>query len=118
MNKVAIVVLAEMETHADRARVVNALETAKEFKAAGDEVEIIFDGGGTVSAVELSNPENRSHKLYASVQDKVGGVCAFCARAFGVYEKAQALNLRLLEEYDKHPSLRTRVNNGYQVITF
>lgn len=111
-------VLAETTAHADLARVVNALETAKEFKEAGDEVEIIFDGGGTTSAVALANPEFRSHRLYAAVQDKVSGVCGFCARAFGVYDQAVALNLPILEEFDKHPSLRRRVADGYQVITF
>lgn len=118
MNKIAVVVLAEVVEHSDLARVVNALETVKEFKEAGDDVEIVFDGGGTVAAVALANPEFRSHRLYAAVQDKVSGVCGFCARAFGVYDQAVALNLPILEEYDKHPSLRTRVNNGYQVITF
>ncbi len=118
MNKVCIVVLAEMDEHSDRARVVNALETAKEFKEAGDEVDLIFDGGGVTSAVALASPEHRYHRLYATVQDKVSGVCAFCARAFNVYEQAQTLNIPLLDEYEKHPSLRSRVVNGYQIITF
>ncbi|PIV26417.1 MAG: hypothetical protein COS37_06510, partial [Anaerolineae bacterium CG03_land_8_20_14_0_80_58_20] len=64
------------------------------------------------------DPENKRHRLYAAVQDKVSGVCAYCAKAFGVYEQAQALNIPLLDEYEKHPSLRNRVSNGYQVITF
>lgn len=37
MVKVAIVVLADTETHADRSRVANALTTAHEFKEAEDE---------------------------------------------------------------------------------
>ncbi len=119
MNKVALVVFAESEgSHSDLARVVNALEVAKEFKEGGDEVELIFDGGGVTSAVAFANPKNKRHRAYAAVQDKVGGVCAFCAKAFGVYEQAQALGIPLLEEFEKHPSLRSRVSNGYQVITF
>ena len=118
MNKVALVIFAEMESHSDLARVVNALEVAKEFKEGGDEIELIFDGGGVTSAVALANPENKRHHLYAAVQDKVSGVCAFCAKAFGVYEQAQTLNIPLLDEYKKHPSLRSRISNDYQVITF
>lgn len=119
MYKIAIVILADAtESHSDLARVVNAFEVAKEFKEAGDAVEIIFDGGGVVSAVELANPEHRSHRLFASVQDKISGSCAFCAKAFGVYEKAHTLGIPLLDEYEKHPSLRTRVSQGYQIITF
>jgi len=95
MYKIAIVILADATSHSDLARVVNAFETAKEFKEAGDAVDIIFDGGGVVAAVELANPEHRAHRLYASVQDKVSGVCSYCAKAFGVYEKAQTLNIPL-----------------------
>ncbi len=40
-------VLADTETHADRARGANALTTAHEFKEAGDEVDLIFTGAGT-----------------------------------------------------------------------
>ncbi len=119
MNKVALVVFADAEaSHSDLARVVNALEVAKEFKGAGDEVQIIFDGAGTASAATLAEPNHKGHRLYAAVQDTVAGVCAFCARAFGVYEKAQSLGIPLLDEYEKHPSLRSRLVEGYQIITF
>lgn len=36
MSKVAIVVLADTETHGDMGRATNALETAKELKEAND----------------------------------------------------------------------------------
>jgi hypothetical protein len=116
--KAAIVVFSELEGHADMARVVNALETVKEFKDANDQVELIFDGGGVISAVALANPDHRLHHLYAKVEDRVSGVCRTCARSFGVYDQAEALALPFLAEYDQHPSLRTRVAEGYQVITF
>lgn len=118
MNKVAVVVLSEMEEHGDLGRVTNAIQVVKEFKKAGDEVELIFDGGGVVSAVELADPNSERHRLYQQVEDKVSGVCRFCARAFGVLEKAEALNLTMLDEFQQHPSLRNRVENGYQIITF
>lgn len=118
MNKVAVVVLSEMEEHADLGRVTNAIQVVKEFKRAGDDVELIFDGGGVVSAVELADPEGERYRLYEQVEDKVSGVCRYCARAFGVYEKAEALNLPMLDEFQQHPSLRSRVANGYQIITF
>jgi hypothetical protein len=47
MAKAAAVVLADIETHEDLGREVNALETVKEFKDAGDEAALIFDGAGT-----------------------------------------------------------------------
>lgn len=118
MTKAAIVVLSETNDHADLARVVNALETVKELKGAGDEVELIFDGGGVTSAVALADPEHRLHRLYTLVEDKVSGVCRYCARAFEVYEQAEALGIPFLAEYDQHPSLRSRIAKGYQVIIF
>lgn len=63
MNKVAVVVLAGTESHADLGRIVNALGTAKEFKEAGDEVQVIFDGAGTEWVAELSNPEHTHSML-------------------------------------------------------
>ena len=47
MPKAAIVVLADTESHGDLGRLVNALEAVKEFKEAGDDVQLIFDGAGT-----------------------------------------------------------------------
>lgn len=118
MSKAAVVVLSEMEDHADLGRVTNAVQVVKEFKKAGDEVELIFDGGGVVSAVELADPDGERHRLYQQVEDKVTGICRFCARAFGVYERAVELNLPMLAEFEQHPSLHSRVKDGYQIITF
>ncbi len=47
MAKAAIVILAATESYADLDRLTNALQAAKEFEEAGDELEIIFDGAGT-----------------------------------------------------------------------
>lgn len=118
MLKIAIVVLSEIETHEGLGRVVNALQTAREFKEAGDEVQIIFDGGGTTAAATLADPSDQRHQLYANVADKVAGLCRYCAKAFGVFEIAEALDLPFLSEYHQHPSLRSRVADGYQIITF
>ena len=118
MIKIAIVILSEMEEHQDLGRVVNALHTAREFKDAGDEVQIIFDGGGTALAVTLANPADKRHQLYARVEDKVAGLCRYCAKAFHVYEKAEELGQPFLSGYHQHPSLRARAADGYQIITF
>jgi hypothetical protein len=116
--KAAIIVFADTETHGDLARAVNALETVKEFKEAGDEAVLIFDGAGVRWVAELSKPGHRSHRLYAAVEDRIAGACAFCAAAFGVKESIQWAGVPLLEEYDRHPSLRQLVRSGYEVVTF
>lgn len=118
MNKVAIVVLADTDTHEALGRVVNALEAVKEFKEGGDEVSLIFDGAGVKWVSELSNPEHKASALFAAVRDKVAGACRFCADAFGARGRVQACEVPLLSEYDGHPSFRNLVSRGYQVITF
>src|SRR6516225_5786576 len=106
MAKVAIVVLADTETHWDLARVVNALVGVKELKEGGDEVTAIFEGAGTKWIKELANPEHRVHGLYEAVKDKIEGACGFCAAAFGVREAVRQSGVALLDEYERHPSLR------------
>lgn len=118
MAKAVIVIFAELDSHQNMARVVNAFEVAREFKEAGDEVQIIFDGGGVVAAAAVADPAHRLHGLYAAVEDKVAGVCRYCARAFDVHESIAALNVPVLSEFRQHPSIRSRVVDGYTVLTF
>ncbi len=118
MNKVAIVVLADIETFEALGRVVNALQAVKEFKAAKDDVQLIFDGAGTKWIVELSKPEHKYKDLFDAVKDKVTGVCSYCANAFGVKEGVQKSGCPLTEDYEGHPSFQKLVSDGYQIITF
>ncbi|HEY3033028.1 MAG TPA: hypothetical protein VGJ54_00010 [Streptosporangiaceae bacterium] len=118
MVRAAILVLADTETHEDLGRVVNALMAAKEFKEAGDDVRVIFDGAATKWPGVLSDPQHKYHKLYEEVTDKIAGACGYCARAFRADQDVRTAQVHLLEEYDGHPSLRRLVADGYQVITF
>jgi len=116
--KVAIVVLADGETHESLGRLVNALIMAKELKESKDEVKLIFDGGGTKGLAEIAEPSHKAHALYQAVQDRVAGACSYCAAAFGVKNTLQTKNIPLLDEYAQHPSLRNLVAKGFQLITF
>ena len=118
MIKAAIVLLADTETSGELGRAVNALTTAKEFKQAGDEVALVFDGAGTKWIPELSNPEHKYSRLFGEVRDKVAGACEYCSKAYGVGAEVEAQGVRLLGEFDHHPSLHGYASRGYQVITF
>ena len=118
MQRVAMLVLADTESHGDLGRVVNALMTAREFKEAGDDVQIVFDGAGTKWPGVLSNDDHRSHALWESVHDVVSGACGYCADAFEATESVHAAGVKLLDEYHHHPSIRNLVANGYQIISF
>ena len=118
MAKAAIVVLSDMERREGLGRVLNALEAVKELKEGGDEVEMIFDGAGTTSAVAIACSDHDLHRLYTLVQDRITGVCRYCARAYGVFEEAEKAGFTLLAEYDQHPSMRRLLQDGNEVITF
>ena len=116
--KLAIVVLADTTTKEGLGRVVNALEAAKDAKDSGDEVKIIFDGTGGGWIASLAKSDHPAHGLYTAVQDHIAGVCSYCAGAFGHAEAVKACGVKLLSEYDGHPSFRTLIANGYHVLTF
>lgn len=118
MAKAAIVVLADIETHGELGRIVNALSTADEFKEHGDEVTIIFDGAGVRWAAELSKPDHRLHERFEQLRDKVAGACHYCAGAFEVRDELEQIGFPLLRDYKGHPSLRSLVHDGFEVITY
>lgn len=118
MARISVVVLAGTESHADMGRVTNALSLVKEAEAAGDDVELVFDGAGVTWVPELADPEHDLHGLYSAVEDRVAGACEFCAGAFGVREEVREAGVAFLSEFEGHPSLRSRVEEGYEVVTF
>lgn len=118
MAKISVVVLADVETHGDLGRIANALSLVKEAKEAGDEVELIFDGAGVQWVRELSKEDNQMRGRFEHVRDRVAGACEFCAGAFGVKEAVRAAGVPYLSEFEGHPSLRTGVVDGYEIVTF
>lgn len=118
MPKAATIVFADTDTAEGLGRAVNALTTAKEFKEAGDEALVIFDGAGTKWVDELSRSEHQYHGLFEDVRDQVAGACAYCAKAFGVKERVEEEGVRLMDDFAGHPSINTLVADGYQVLTF
>jgi hypothetical protein len=118
MNKAALIVLADAESHADLGRAFNALVAAKEFKDGGDDIRLIIDGAGTRWPGALSDPKHLAHDAFEAVSDVVTGACDFCAKAFEAEEATRSAHVPLLNEYDGHPSIRRLVSDGYQVITF
>lgn len=118
MSKAAIIVLADTESHADMGRAFNALVAAKEFKESGDEVRLVFDGAGTKWPGTLASPEHLAHEAYQAVSDVVAGACGYCAKAFEAEGSVESAHVHVLDEYEGHPSIRSLVSEGYQVITF
>jgi hypothetical protein len=116
--KVALVVLADDETHEGLGRVVNAMVAARELLEGGEDVKLLFDGGGTVWPGVLTEEDHRAHRLWESVHQVVAGACSYCADAFDATEGVHRAGVELLDEYKRHPSFRTLLQDGYQIITF
>lgn len=115
--KLAVLILADSESHADLGRLVNALELANEAQEEGDDVEVIFDGAGTTWIPELEDPDHPSHALYTRLQDDIE-VCEYCAGAFDAEADIESADVPLVSEYDGHPSVRSLVAEGYEVVSF
>ncbi len=116
--KVAIVVLADNERHEGLGRVVNAMIATSELHEAGDDVKLLFDGGGTVWPGELAKDDHAAHGLWESVHEVVAGACSYCADAFEARTGVEQAGVKLLEEFKRHPSFRSLLQDGYQLITF
>lgn len=83
--KTAIVVFSDPKAGSDEAlgRVFNAMATAYDFKNAGRDVAIYFQGAGTRWPEELVKAEHPAHQLFKAVEDRVVGVSCGCADVFG-----------------------------------
>lgn len=117
MTNAAIIVLAGTDSPADLGRVVNALEAAREFRDEGDDFELIFDGAGTQWVGELDDEDHDYHDLYQSIRDDVS-VCDYCVSAYDVDDVVDEEGLERLDEFEGHPSIRSLVDDGYEIITF
>lgn len=118
MTKAAVFVLSDTGTEEGLGRVVNALETVKELRDAGQEARLYFDGTGTRWPKELSKIDHKAHPLYESVKNKAVGVCRFCATVFGARDSVEALKLRLVDEFDQHVSTTKLLSEGFTIINF
>ncbi|SEP82238.1 DsrE family protein [Natrinema salaciae] len=118
MTNAAIIILAGTESHSDLGRLVNGLEAAREFaEHPDDDLELIFDGAGTQWIPELEDEDHDYHELYRSVSDEAAA-CDYCAGAFGVDDAIGDTDVVTVDDNDGHPSVRSLVDDGYDVITF
>jgi len=116
--KAAIILFADTDRPEGMGRMANALTSAREFKEAGDEVVVIFDGAGVKWVPELADEGHKYHGLLDEVRDVVAGACVYCSRAYGVQDQVAAADIPFLDDFRGHPSIRSLVADGHQIITF
>lgn len=121
MSKTAILVLSEPNAGSEEAlgRVFNALGAAYEFKQAGEDVKVMFQGAGTRWPAELAKADHPAHALYEAVGDKIEGISCGCADVFG----AAPSGLDLIKDNPVPGtsgmiSLVNLQKSGYNIITY
>ncbi len=123
--KAAIVVLSDPKTGTEEAlgRVFNALAVAHDFKQAGTEVSVLFQGTATRWIGELSKDDNPVHGLFEAVKDKIAGVSCACADVFGGAEDAKKSGFAIIKDNaipdtGGLPSFSKLADEGYTIFTF
>ncbi len=98
--KTAIVIFADPKSGTEEAlgRVFNGLAAAYDFKQAGEEVSILFQGTGSRWIGELGKADHPAHDLFEAVKDKVAGVSCGCAAVFGATEETEQSGYDLIKD--------------------
>ena len=123
--KVTIIILSDPKNGSEEAlgRAFNGLAAAYDFKQAGDEVSIVFQGAGARWIGELNQKQHPAHDLFHAVKDQVAGVSCGCADVFGGTEEAEKAWLDLIKENSVPgtrgmASLRKYAAEGSTILTF
>ncbi|MEE8128533.1 MAG: DsrE family protein [Nitrospinaceae bacterium] len=119
--KTAIIILSDPKGESEESlgRVFNALAAAYDFKSAGKEVSILFQGAGTRWPEVLQKEDHPAHELYRAVEEKIQGISCACADVFGA--NASGLDLIKDNKVPKTtglPSLSNLQEQGFNVLTF
>jgi len=119
--KTAIVVLSDPKNESEESlgRVFNALATAYDYKNAGKEVSILFQGTGTRWPEVLEKEDHPAHELFEAVADRVTGVSCACADVFGANTNGYDLiKDNSVPKTTGLPSLSKLQEQGFNVLTF
>ncbi len=122
--KATIVILSDPKNGEEAlGRVFNGLAAAYDFKQAGDDVSVVFQGTGTRWIAELTQQQHPAHDLFEAVKDQVAGVSCGCAEVFGASEDAEKSGFDLIKENPVPgtrgmASLRKFAAEGSTILTF
>ena len=123
--KVTVAIFSDPKNGSEEAlgRVFNGLASAYDFKQAGDDVSVVFQGAGTRWIGELTKTDHPAHELFEAVKDRVSGVSCGCADVFGGAEDAQKSGFDLIKNNpipgtSGLSSFRTLISEGATVLTF
>jgi len=102
----------------DGARVYRGLRVALEFKKAGDDLRVVFDGSGVETLAGIAHPDDKRHSLLVDLGNSVDGACGYCSVAHKVRDQIVGAGFALLTDDDGEVSVRRYVNEGYTVLNY
>jgi hypothetical protein len=119
--KTAITILSDPNNGSDESlgRVFNALSAAYDFKTAGKEVSILFQGAGSRWPEVLQTEDHPAHELFKAVEDKIQGISCGCADVFGANTSGYDLiKDNSVPKTTGMASLSNLQDQGFNVLTF
>lgn len=115
--KVAVVIYSNVTQEA-ASRAYRAFGFVAELLAHGDDVTLVFDGGGSATLAAVLDPSHDLHRAWTKAAPALRGVCGYCARSYEVDSALKAAGVAFLTEDRGHASLRDLLAEGRQIITF
>jgi hypothetical protein len=103
-------------SHGDEDRVYCGLPVAPEFKKAGDDVRVVFEGIGVEALAGAAYAKDKHHSLLVDLGGSVDGACGFCSVAHKVKNQIVDAAFALLTDNDGEVSFRRYVNEGYTIL--
>ena len=116
-HKLAVVVYTNVTTEAP-SRAYRAFGFVAELLAHGDDVALVFDGGGSATLAAVLGEKNKLHAAWNTAAPALRGVCGYCAGAYGVADALNAAGIPFLVDDKGHASLRALLDEGRQIVTF
>jgi predicted peroxiredoxin len=116
-DPIAIVIYSNVTTEA-QSRVYRAFGFAAELLAAGEDVTLVFDGGGSATLAAVLDPGHDLHRSWTRAAPALRGVCSYCARAYGVQDALRTAGIAMVADDRGHASLRALLAEGCQIVTF
>lgn len=117
MHRIGVVIYSNVTQEAP-SRAYRALGFVAELLKAGDDVALVFDGGGSATLAAILDPAHDLHRAWKKAAPALRGVCGYCAKAYGVHAELAEADVAMLTEDHGHASLRALLEEGRQIVTF
>lgn len=99
---------------------IHVLLNALDLHSHGDHVRVVMEGASVQLVPVVTSPDHPLANLFAQIREKglLDGACRACSVKLGVAKDVEAAGVSLIGDMNGHPSMRSYMDNGFQVITF